>query len=101
MIFDNKNKEFNKEKNLRYLFIKNSDAKMVKIEMANGFFKRFIGLMFKSRCDYPLLLEIPQDIKIKERSSIHSLFMRFELALVFIDDKNLVYEIANLKPWKY
>lgn len=101
MIFDNKNKEFNKEKNLRYLFIKNSDEKMVKIEMANGFFKRFIGLMFKSRCDYPLLLEIPQDIKIKERSSIHSLFMRFELALVFIDDKNLVYEIANLKPWKY
>ena len=27
--------------------------------------------------------------------------MRFELAFVFIDDKNLVYEIANLKPWKY
>ena len=101
MIVDDKNKESKKEKNLRYLSIKNSNEKRVKIEMANGFFKRFRGLMMRSKCEYPLLFKIPQSIKIKERSSIHSLFMRFELTLVFIDDDNLIYEIANLKPWKY
>ena len=101
MIINDKNKEYNKEKNLRYLFIKNSNEKMIKIEMANGFFKRFRGLMMRSKCEYPLLFEIPQNIQIKERSSIHSLFMRFELTLVFIDDANLIYEIADLKPWKY
>ena len=101
MIINDKNKEYNKEKNLRYLFIKNSNEKMIKIEMANGFFKRFRGLMMRSKCEYPLLFEIPQNIQIKERSSIHSLFMRFELTLVFIDGDNLIYEIADLKPWKY
>ena len=101
MIINNKNKEFSKEKDLRYLFLKNSNEKMIKIEMANSFFKRFLGLMFKSKCEYPLLLEIPQSIKTKERSSIHSFFMRFELAIVFIDNEDIVYEIANLKPWRY
>ena len=27
--------------------------------------------------------------------------MRFEIALVFIDDENLIYEIVDLKPWRY
>ena len=101
MIVDDENNEFDDGENFKILYNKNSDKKIAKIKIANSFFKRFLGLMFKARCDYPLLFEIPQNIKIKERSSIHSLFMRFELTLVFIDDDNLIYEIANLKPWKY
>ena len=101
MIVDEKNNEFNDDENFKILYNKNSHEKIAKIKIANSFFKRFLGLMFKRRCDYPLLFEIPQDIKIKERSSIHSLFMRFELALVFIDEENLIYEIVDLKPWKY
>ena len=27
--------------------------------------------------------------------------MRFELKLVFIDNENKVFEIADLKPWSY
>ena len=27
--------------------------------------------------------------------------MRFELTLIFIDDEDMIYEIADLKPWKY
>ena len=101
MIVDDENNEFDDGENFKILYNKNSDKKIAKIKIANSFFKRFLGLMFKARCDYPLLFEIPQNIKIKERSSIHSLFMSFELTLVFIDDDNLIYEIANLKPWKY
>ena len=101
MIVDDKNNEFDDGENFKILYHKNSDKKIAKIKIANSFFKRFLGLMFKARCDYPLLFEIPQNIQIKERSSIHSLFMRFELTLVFIDGDNLIYEIADLKPWKY
>ena len=101
MIVDDKNNEFDDSENFKILYNKNSDKKIAKIKIANSFFKRFLGLMFKKKCDYPLLFEIPQNIKIKERSSIHSLFMKFELALVFIDENHLIYEISDLKPWKY
>lgn len=101
MTINDENNEFNDEKNFKILYNKNSNEKIAKIKIANSFSKRFLGLMFKSRCEYPLLFEIPQDIKIKERSSIHSIFMRFEIALVFIDDENLIYEIVDLKPWRY
>lgn len=101
MKFNNENNEFNKDKNLKILYIKNSNEKIGKIKMANSFFKRFLGLMFKDGCDYPLLFEIPDKVKMKERSSIHSLFMRFELTLVFIDEDDLIYEIVDLKPWKF
>ena len=101
MIVDDKKNEFDDDENFKILYNKNSDKKIAKIKIANSFFKRFLGLMFKSRCDYPLLFEIPQNIKIKERSSIHSFFMKFELALVFIDENHLIYEISDLKPWKY
>lgn len=101
MRFINKNNSFNDDKNFKILYNKNSDEKIAKIKMANSFFKRFLGLMFKEKCDCPLLFEIPQNIRIKIRSSIHSLFMRFEITLVFIDEENLIYEIADLKPWKY
>ena len=101
MIVDDKNNEFDDGENFKILYNKNSGEKIAKIKIANSFFKRFLGLMFKQRYDYPLLFEIPQNIQIKERSSIHSIFMRFELTLVFIDCDNLIYEIADLKPWKY
>ena len=101
MIVDEVNNEFDDDKNFKILYNKNSGEKIDKIKIANSFFKRFLGLMFKARCDYPLLFEIPQDIKVKERSTIHSLFMRFELMLVFIDEENLIYEIGDLKPWRY
>ncbi|MBQ2962371.1 DUF192 domain-containing protein [Methanobrevibacter sp.] len=96
-----KNKESYKEKNLKTLCIKNSNEKIGKIRLANTFITRFRGLMLKEKCEYPLLFEIPQKIKIKERSSIHSLFMRFELTVVFIDEDDTVFEIADLKPWRY
>ena len=101
MIITSKNKEINEEKNLKTLYIKNSNAKIGEIQLANTFITRFRGLMMKEKCEYPLLFEIPQNIKIKERSSIHSLFMRFELTLVFFDVDDVVYEIADLKPWRY
>ena len=97
----NENKTNKRNKNLKSLHLKKTDEKITDVKIANGFLSRLMGLMFRRKAEYPLLFEIPQKINKKERSSIHSLFMRFELKLVFIDNEDAVFEIANLKPWKY
>ncbi len=96
-ILENKNNET--DKNLKSITLKNSNEKIAEIKIANTFFSRLMGLMFKKNAKVPLLFEIPEKINKKERSSIHSFFMRFEIALVFIDKSNAVYEISELKPW--
>lgn len=96
-----KNNEYMKDNKIKTLYLKKSDKKISNIKVANSFFSRFIGLMFKKDTDYPLLFEIPQNINNRHRSSIHSCFMRFDLKLVFIDKNNIIYEISDLKPWRY
>ena len=96
MIFDLKNKE-NK---LRILYNKESNME-IKVGIADSFSSRLLGLMFKKKTEYPLLFEIPNTINRRHRSSIHSLFMRFDLKLVFIDKNNIVCEIVDLKPWDH
>ena len=69
MIVDEVNNEFDDDKNFKILYDTNSHEKIDKIKIANSFFKRFLGLRFKKKCDYPMLFEIPQDIQIKEKVS--------------------------------
>ncbi len=95
------NKRNQKDKNLKSLHLKKYDDKITDIRIADGFFSRLIGLMFRGNADVPLLFEIPQKINSRKRSSIHSFFMRFDIVLVFIDENNSVYEIADLGPWNY
>lgn len=67
---------------------------MLKIEKADTFFKRFIGLIGRKEIapNYGLL--------IAPCNSIHMLFMRFSIDAVYID-KNFVIKkiVENLKPW--
>ena len=94
-----KNKRNKTNKNLKSMTLIKSNEEIGKIRIANTFFSRLMGLMFKKNARVPLLFEIPERINKKERSSIHSFFMRFEIVLVFIDKSNAVYEISELKPW--
>ena len=94
-----KNNENKTNKNLKLMTLKKSNEEIAEIRIANTFFSRLRGLMFKKNAEVPLLFEIPERINKKERSSIHSFFMRFEIVIVFIDKRNVVYEIAELKPW--
>ena len=92
-----KNRKNKKNKNLYSLHIKKSNEKIVEIKIANDYFSRLMGLMFRKNAKNPLLLEIPNKLSKKERSSIHSFFMRFEIVIVFIDKNNIVYEIVNYR----
>lgn len=59
-----------------------------KVEIADTFFKRFKGLMFKTKApDHGLL--------IKPCNSIHTFNVRFPIDVVFIDQQNKVVAIVK------
>lgn len=72
--------------------INNNKAK--RIELANSYFKRLKGLMFKKDIDYGLL------IKTDISSSIHTCFMKFPVEIYFIKD-SLIFDEVVLNPWSF
>lgn len=67
---------------------------MIKIETADTFFKRLIGLMGRKN------LSSGQGLLIAPCNSIHMMFMRFSIDAVFVDKNFVIKKIArNLKPW--
>lgn len=66
-----------------------------KVKVASGFFDRLLGLMFKKEMnDYDCL-------KITPCNSIHTMFMRFPIDVIFSDkDGKVVKVIRNIKPWR-
>ena len=83
---------------LIYNKTKNIDLN-IEIECANTFFKRFIGLMFRKNINKPILIKL-KNPENKYSSSIHSFFMLKSIDIYFIDKNHVIFEIANLKPWK-
>ena len=68
--------------------------KKIKIERANTFYKRFMGLMGRSD------LDSGNALLIAPCNSIHMMFMRFAIDAVFIDKAFRIQKIVrNLKPW--
>ena len=67
----------------------------MKIIYADTFFKRFKGLMGKKDFDHVLVFSNLTD------SSIHTMFMRFEIDVYFIDENRRVFDKATLKPWRF
>jgi len=78
---------------------KNSEE-VVEAEVANTFFSRLKGLMFRSKLpkNKGLLIEFAP---YSSSRTIHGFFMRFAVELIFIDENHKVVEIAPLKPWKF
>lgn len=77
------------------MILKTDEVIDIKVICANNFFKRFKGLMGKKDIDYVLLFTNLTD------SSIHTLFMRFEIDIYFIDENKVIFEKASLKPWRF
>lgn len=67
----------------------------MKIILADTIFKRFKGLMCVKDFNDCLLFTNLKD------SSIHTMFMRFEIDIYFIDKNKIVFEKTSLKPWKF
>ncbi len=65
------------------------------ITLANNFWKRLSGYMFRKKPHVPGILFITS-------SSMQTTFMRFELDIIFLDkDNKIVKFLKNVKPWRF
>ena len=79
-----------------YLEINNSDIKNppLKVEVADNFLSRFMGLMGRK--------ELPENtgLLISPCNSVHMCFMRFAIDVVYLaEDYTVVKTVKNVRPW--
>ncbi|ADI74995.1 protein of unknown function DUF192 [Methanohalobium evestigatum Z-7303] len=67
------------------------------VEFATTFFSQSKGLMFKKNVpnDYALVFVFDKPIK----TSVHMLFVRFPIDVLFLDDSKRIIKATTLKPW--
>ena len=68
---------------------------LIRVDRADTFWKRALGLMGKPR------LEAGRGLLIPRCRSIHTCFMRFPIDVVFLDEHSQPVKIVrNIKPWR-
>jgi uncharacterized membrane protein (UPF0127 family) len=77
----------------------NQPSNSVKVKYCGTFFAKFLGLMFKKNLpkDSGALLVENRESKID--TSIHMLFMRFDLAVLWLDKDKVVVDKVLAKKW--
>ena len=64
-------------------------------EVADSFWSRFCGLMLRKN------LDPSSSLLLKPCNSIHMLFMRFPIDVVFLDESNRICGMCeSIKPWR-
>lgn len=86
-----------------YLFVQNLDQPIqspARIKFCGTFLCRLRGLMFRSHLqpDEGLLLTIGRDSRAD--SSIHMLFVPFDLAVIWINSNRVVVDKVVARPWR-
>lgn len=85
-----------KERNI-YGIDENNERHLIatRVAMASTFFNRFKGLMFEKT------LEEKHTLIIHPCSSIHMMFMKFPLDIIYTDvDFKVLKVVKGIKPWK-
>jgi len=70
-----------------------------KLELADSFMSRFLGLMFKNNLEGGLILKLPSS-RSRHGSAIHMFFMRFPLDIIFADSNKKIVDMVSIEPWK-
>lgn len=70
-----------------------------KSEIADTFFSRLRGTMFKKKLKEGLILTLP-DTRSRRGSAIHMFFVRFPLDIIFADKDKEVVDTVTIDPWK-
>lgn len=88
----------------RFIFVQNLDQPDVspaRVKYCDSFFCRLRGLTFRNRLDPDdglLLVQGKRDSRVD--SSIHMLFVPFDLNVVWIDTNMTVVDKVVAKPWR-
>ncbi len=81
------------------LLNKSKGTNLGKLDLADSFMSRFLGLMFRKDLERGLILKLPSS-RSRRGSSIHMFFMRFPLDIIFADADKKVVDIVSIEPWK-
>jgi hypothetical protein len=81
------------------LLNKSKGTNLGKLDLANSFMSRFLGLMFRKDFERGLILKLPSS-RSRRGSAIHMFFMRFPLDIIFADADKKVVDIVSIEPWK-
>lgn len=79
--------------------VKNKNIQLAQeVKVADNFMDRLVGLMFKESMEgFDALL-----IKDSRPLSIHTCFMRYQMDLIILSNKNKIIKIIrNMKPWRF
>jgi uncharacterized membrane protein (UPF0127 family) len=68
-------------------------------EIADTFFSRLRGTMFKNKLEKGLILKIP-NTRSRSGSAIHMFFVKFPLDIIFADTNKEVVDTVSINPWK-
>ncbi|SFT69465.1 hypothetical protein SAMN02910356_01674 [Selenomonas sp. GACV-9] len=83
-----------KEREIKVSGVENKRNPQLRVEVADSFFRRFLGLMGRKS------IEDGRGVLIVPCNSIHMCFMRFSIDAVYIDKKYRVIKVVrNLRPW--
>lgn len=74
-------------------------TEMGESEVADTFFSRLRGVMFKSKLERGLILKLP-NTRSRRGSAIHMFFVRFPLDVIFADSDKRVVDTVTIDPWK-
>lgn len=70
------------------------DKKIMKVDVADTFFRRMRGLMLRKKIQKGLL--------IKPCNSIHTFFMKCNIDVLYVNKKGrIIRMICDLKPWRF
>lgn len=78
---------------------KTKETELGESEVADTFFSRLRGTMFKKKLERGLILKLPSD-RSRSGSAIHMFFVRFQLDIIFADKDKKVVDIVSIDPWK-
>ena len=71
----------------------------IKATLADTFFSKLCGLMFQKSIDPDNGLLLSDYFESKVNSSIHMLFMNFDICAVWINQQNQVVDVKLAKKW--
>lgn len=78
---------------------KTKGTNMGKLNIADSFMSRLMGLMFKKNIGGGLILKLPST-RSRRGSAIHMFFMRIPLDIIFADETKEVVDMVSIGPWK-
>lgn len=88
-----------KQAEFKLINLSNPSAPILIINKAENFQTRFLGLMGRKSIDhfYGLLFTQPKPSRID--SAIHMFFMHFDIAVIWLDQNNVVIDSTMAKKW--